>query len=240
MKAVKRIARGTLLVMVALVFSLSVGTVWAAEQAAPNTPAKTVEAAAAPQQTKEAKAVVQKGEKTVEHATAEQEKEEPIVTKRGLKDLLWRCINFAALVIILVKFGAKPIGASLSERKNKIKTDIEDLEARKAEAEKSYKEFEAKLEGIESEIETIVEKAVAQAEVEKARIIEKAEQAATDIQRQAEMAIQHEIVEAKRTLKNDIADQAAVMAEELIKKNLTAKDQVNIVEDYLAKVGAVQ
>ena len=41
-------------------------------------------------------------------------------------------------------------------------------------------------------------------------------------------------------LKNEIADQAAAMAEELIIKNLTAADQVKIVEDYLVKVGAVQ
>lgn len=239
MKAGKRIARTLLLVMVALVFALSFGTAWAAENAAP-TPAKTVQAVATQKQIKDAGAAVHEGAKAVEHASAENETVAEIVTPTTLKDLLWRCINFAILVIILVKFGAKPIGASLSERKNKIKTDIEDLKARKAEAENSYKEFEAKLAGIEAEIGTIVDKAVAQAEIEKARIIEKAEQAAADIQRQAEMAIQHEIVEAKRTLKNDIADQAAVMAEELIKKNLTAKDQVNIVEDYLAKVGAVQ
>jgi len=47
-------------------------------------------------------------------------------------------------------------------------------------------------------------------------------------------------MEARRSLKNDVADQAAAMAETLIVKNLTAVDQVKIVEDYLAKVGAVQ
>ena len=47
-------------------------------------------------------------------------------------------------------------------------------------------------------------------------------------------------MEARRTLKNDIADQATVMAEELIVKNLTPEDQVKIIEDYLDKVGAVQ
>ena len=72
------------------------------------------------------------------------------------------------------------------------------------------------------------------------KIIERAEQAAADIKRQAEMAIQKEIMEARRTLKNEVADKAAAMAETLIVKNLTAVDQVKIVEDYLAKVGAVQ
>ena len=72
------------------------------------------------------------------------------------------------------------------------------------------------------------------------KIIERAEQAAADIKRQAEMAVQKEVMEARRTLKNDVAEKAAAMAETLIMNNLTAADQIKIVEDYLAKVGAVQ
>ncbi len=162
------------------------------------------------------------------------------LSSEKLWDLFFRILNFAVLIFILVKFGAKPIAEGLSGRQKKIKEDIEDLESRRAEAETSYREFESKLAGMEKEIDTIVEKAVAQAEVEKTKIIEKAEQAADDIKRQAEMAVQNEITEARRTLKNDIAEQAAAMAEELIVKNLTADDQVKIIEDYLDKVGAVQ
>ena len=157
-----------------------------------------------------------------------------------LKDLGFRIMNFAVLLFLLVKFGAKPIGSGLAARREEIKNEIEDLEARKKVAEQSFAEFETKLSAVEKEIDTVVEKAVAQAEVEKAKIIEKAEQAAEDIQRQAEMAIQKEVMEARRSLKDEVADQAAVMAEELIVKNLTDEDQVKIVEDYLAKVGAVQ
>lgn len=157
-----------------------------------------------------------------------------------LKDLFWRVLNFIALMIILVKFGAKPIASALGGRQESIKNELEDLETRKTEAEQQYRDFEAKLATIEKDIDGIVDKAVAQAEIEKAKILEKAEQAVEDMQRQAEQAIQNEIVEARRDLKNDIADQAAVMAEELIVKNLTAEDQVKIIENYLDKVGAVQ
>ncbi len=61
-----------------------------------------------------------------------------------------------------------------------------------------------------------------------------------DLKRRLRWPIQNEIVEARRTLKNEVADQAAVMAEEFIVKNLTADDQVKIIENYLDKVGAVQ
>lgn len=157
-----------------------------------------------------------------------------------LKDFGWRIANFIVLMMILVKFGAKPIGSGLAARQKKIKDEIETLQQKRSEAEKSYNDFQEKLATVESEIDKIVDRAIAQAETEKAKIIEKAEKAAADIRRSAEMAVQNEVTEARRILKNEVADQASVMAEQLIVKNLTADDQVKIIENYLAKVGAVQ
>ena len=157
-----------------------------------------------------------------------------------LKDLGFRVMNFVVLLIILVKFGAKPIAESLGSRRQQIRDELEDLEAKKVKAEQDYKDFSAKLESVEKDVDTIVEKAVAQAEVEKGRILEAAEQSAADIKRSAESAIANEITAAKRDLKVSSTEQAAVMAEEIIVKNLTADDQVKIIEDYLDKVGAVQ
>jgi len=162
------------------------------------------------------------------------------LSKEKLMDLMWRVINFAALLFILIKFGAKPVGSALSGRKKQIQEEIEDLENKRAEAERSFREFESKLAGMEGEISTIVEKAVAQAESEKVRIIESAHQAADDIKRQAQMAIQNELVSVRRSLKNDIADQATAMAEEIIVKSLKPEDQSRIIEDYLNKVGTIQ
>lgn len=162
------------------------------------------------------------------------------LSNEKLKDLGWRIVNFIALMVILVKFAAKPIGSGLSSRRKKIKDEIETLEQNRVEAENSYNEFQAKLATVESEIDKVVERAIAQAEVEKTKILEKAEQGAADLMRSAEMAVQNQVTEARRTLKNEVAEQAAVLAEELIKKNLTEDDQVKIIETYLDKVGAVQ
>jgi F-type H+-transporting ATPase subunit b len=162
------------------------------------------------------------------------------LSNEKLKDLGWRVVNFIALMIILVKFGAKPIGSSLAARRNKIKDEIEDLEVKRDDAEASYNDFQAKLATVESEIDKVVERAIAQAEVEKTKILEKAEQGAADLMRSAEMAVTNEVTEARRTLKNEVAEQAAILAEELIVKNLTADDQVKIIDNYLDKVGAVQ
>lgn len=157
-----------------------------------------------------------------------------------LKDLFWRAVNFLALVVLLVKFLGKPISAGLSGRQQQIKDDLEDLTRRRDEAEQSYREFEARLAGMEQEMELIVQKAIAQAHNEKERILADAERAAADIKRQAEAAVQGELEAAKRALREEVAEQAAAMAEQLIISNLTGADQVAITEQYLERVGAVQ
>lgn len=157
-----------------------------------------------------------------------------------LKDLFWRTVNFLALVVLLVKFLAKPISAGLSGRQQQIKEELDELSLRRDEAEQAYKEFEVKLAGMEKEMESVVEKAIAQAQVEKERILADAERAAEDIKRQAEAAVQAELEDAKRLLREEVAEQAAAMAEALIVSNLTPADQIAITEQYLERVGAVQ
>jgi len=155
-------------------------------------------------------------------------------------DLLWRTLNFAVLAIVLAKLLSKPIANGLKGRRQSIREEFEDLEDRKAEADKVYQEYEEKLSSIEQEIDEIIKNAIAQGEAEKERIIEDGKRAAQDMKRQAEMAIQHELAEAKLKLREDVANQAVVLAEELIRKNLQEPDQVKLIEDYLAKVGTVQ
>ncbi len=157
-----------------------------------------------------------------------------------LWDLLYRTLNFAGLMFILIYFLAKPIANALSARQMAIKSQFEELEAQKSEADKAYKEFEQQLSQIDQEVKGIIANAVAQGEAEKERIITDANRAAEDIKRQAEMSIQHELSAAKMQLREEVANQAVTMAEEIIGKNLQQADHVKLIEDYLEKVGTIQ
>ena len=155
-------------------------------------------------------------------------------------DLLWRTLNFAVLLIVLIKVLSKPIANGLRTRQQSIREEFTDLEERKVEADQAYQSYEDKLASIDKEVSDIIQSAISQGEAEKERIIDDANRAAEDIKRQAEMAIQHELTEAKLKLREEVANQAVVMAEELIRKNLQEADQVKLIEDYLEKVGTVQ
>ena len=159
------------------------------------------------------------------------------VTPEKLKDLAWRAMNFAALLIILIKFLKAPIVDGLRGRREGIKEEFDTLEAQRSESESQYQEYAGRLNGLDVELKGMVAKAIAQGEVEKELIIAEANEAAEQIKRQAESAVANAIAEAKVNLKNEVAEQATVIAESLIKKNLTTDDQDNLVGTYLAKVG---
>lgn len=156
-------------------------------------------------------------------------------------DLLYRTLNFAGLVAILVYFLRKPIASGLASRREGIRDQLDALESRKAEAEQMYREAEARLARLDQEVESIISEAVQQGETEKARIVAEAERAAVDIRKQADMAVAHELAAAKSRLKAEVAEQAVLLAEELIKKNIQAADHGRLVEASLARAaGGVQ
>ena len=157
-----------------------------------------------------------------------------------VKDLWLRIMNFTGLVVLLVWALKKPIANGLNSRRQQIQDQFDDLEAKRTEAERVYKEYESKLSGIDGEIKQIIAAAVEQGEAEKQKILDEANRAAGDIKRQAEMAIQYELAQATKRLREEIAEQAVIMAEEIIRKNLQSEDQVRLVEGYLDKVGGVQ
>ena len=157
-----------------------------------------------------------------------------------LKDLGWRVMNFAVLLFMLIYFLRKPIVNGLNNRRMGIVNQFEELNARRSEVEETYKEYEQKLGRIDQEVQSILDAAKTQAEAEKNKIIEDASRAAEDIKRKAELSIQYELSEAKKKLREEVAEQAAAMAAGLIQKNFTAADQNNLVEDYLDKVGTLQ
>ncbi len=165
--------------------------------------------------------------------------EHAIFTHEKLMDLLWRTLNFIALMVILVKYLSKPLANALSSRREAIANLFSDLNERRSEVEKTYNEYEAKLSHIDDEIQTILDNARAQAETEKEKIIAEANRAAEDIKRKAEIAVQNELANARKKLRCEIADLAAAKAEEIIRANLGADDQSRLVEEYLEKVGAL-
>jgi F-type H+-transporting ATPase subunit b len=158
------------------------------------------------------------------------------ITPAKIQDFIWRTFNFVVFAAILVKLAAKPAKAFFAKRSTDIGESIEELEAKKAEAEAALKAAETRLAEVAGEREKLLEQFIAEGEAEKKKIIEKAEMVAERIKEMATLSIQQETKKAAQELKQEVAEKATQMAEALIKKEITSTDQTKLVEEYLHKV----
>lgn len=159
-------------------------------------------------------------------------------TKGWVATDTYRVMNFAVLAIALVILLKKPLSQALSGRIKGIQAQLEDLEAKKLEAEKVLSEYNAKISRLSQEADAIVADYIRQGNEAKARILKEAESSAFKLEEQARRNIENEFELAKQKLQQDIFEKAMVKAEEIIKKNITAADQNRLVDEYLDKVVA--
>jgi F-type H+-transporting ATPase subunit b len=155
-----------------------------------------------------------------------------------LLDLLYRWINFALMVIILVVVLRKiPVKEYFYGRIQKIQKELEDLKTQKESAQRKAQELESKLKTFEGERKEILEQYRAEGLAEKERILAEARDRAKQILGQAEVSIQYEMQTAKQKLKEEVVALAAQRAEEIIAREMTDKDQDRLVNDFIEKLG---
>lgn len=158
-----------------------------------------------------------------------------------MKDFMWRVIDFAALAALLIwALSKQNIKGALKSRQDAIETMLaEAAEARDA-AERKLKEYTAKLEQANKEIDEISASIKLEAEQEKIRIIAEAGIQAAKIQEQARQAADQEVLKAKAELRHEAARLAVQLAEQKIKESITKNDQSNLVGEYLTKAVRIQ
>ena len=103
------------------------------------------------------------------------------MTHGQVMNFVWHCLNFAILVVVLVKFLKAPIQNALKGRSEEIEKAFSDLEDKKREAESKYAEYEKKLSQMDKEAERILKNFIEQGEAEKEKIIAQAKESAERI-----------------------------------------------------------
>jgi F-type H+-transporting ATPase subunit b len=151
--------------------------------------------------------------------------------------LLWRVINTAALIGILIYVSRKPLASFFTERKAQIQKDLDDARKDRDLAESMIAEYKQKLAGMEKELENMRVELQKSAEVESAKVIANAERMAATMVESAKLAAEQEVRKAKAELKNEAATLAVELAETLIREQINSDDRQRLVEDYLVKVG---
>lgn len=148
----------------------------------------------------------------------------------------YRVMNFAVLAIALFFLLRKPVSQFLGDRINGIQSQLDDLETKKAEAEKKLAEYNERLSHLGAESEKIINQYKEQGEALRQKILQEAEAAAAKLEDQALRNIEHEFKQAKLRLEQEVLEKAIAKAEEQLTKKITDQDQDKLIEEYLTKV----
>lgn len=149
---------------------------------------------------------------------------------------VFKLVNFAVLVAVLVKFGGKPLKNYLQNRSKAIKDKVEEADRLQKEAEALKKEYEAKLAKLDDEIESFKASILAQTERERKKILDEANEAAARIREQAAATYQQEIREMTNKIKGEIAKLTMERAQKLVAERLVQKDHDRLVEEFIQKL----
>lgn len=149
----------------------------------------------------------------------------------------FKFFNFVVLVVALYFILRKPLRKFLEDRARQIDETIKAAASAKEEAEHKLAEVDRLISGLQKEMEEIRQRAVAEGEAEKAKIIEAARREAERILEEARREIDSRVKAGRQELKSYAAELAVERARELLKERLTSEDDRRLVNRFLDEIG---
>ena len=151
-------------------------------------------------------------------------------------NLLWTVVDVLILYVLLRKFLFKPIQNVLDQRQKTIEADI--AAAQTSEADAALTTAQDKLRNVDNEAAARREAYEKQAEVEKQQLLADAQKQADEIVAAGKAAVEIERQNKLREADAQATALARSMCEKLLKHNLTAQDDDQLLDDLLQKAGA--
>ncbi|MCX5807297.1 MAG: ATP synthase F0 subunit B [Proteobacteria bacterium] len=152
---------------------------------------------------------------------------------------VFKFINFAVLVGVIVKFGAKPLKEYFINKHTIVKDKIEEADRMLKEAQELKATYESKLGNLDKEIEAFKKTVLEEAENEKKKVMNEAMVLVSKLKEQAAITSAQEAKEVSGKIKEEIVRLTMEQAEKLVKERLTKEDHNRMVEEFIEKMGSL-
>lgn len=159
---------------------------------------------------------------------------------QALVQAIWVLIIFAVLLAILYPTAWKGVLAGLKEREHRIRKDIADAEATRKQAEETLKQYNQQLATAEGRVHELLAKAHADGEKLAATIRENAIKEAEQTKAKALADIDEAARNATARIYEEAAELGTTIAAKIIRKNLNADDQRELVRASLEQLQAAR
>lgn len=151
-------------------------------------------------------------------------------------NLLARVGNVCVFLYILWRAAGKSVVAALRKRRSGITAEMENLAARKAQAEAQLAAMIEKIDSLDAECETILKESRAQGEAIRESLIADALVEAEKIRNAAHRAADSETKKAVQELRGQMADEIVRAVETALQKQLDTDAHLKLIDNALKKV----
>lgn len=154
----------------------------------------------------------------------------------NLQLILTHIVGFVITVWILKKFAWVPLLGILEERRQKIKSEFDNIETSKAEVADIKADLETKLKDIDNLSRQRLTEAVNEGQRVAAEIKEDGRKEAKEIITRAKEELQRDVEKARAALKEDMVSITIAAAEKVISARLDETENRRLVADFIDNV----
>jgi len=152
----------------------------------------------------------------------------------GIGLIFWMTVSFLIVLFLLKKFAWKPILAGIEARNDSIDEALRSAEKARQDMENLKAENEKLLDEARQEREKLLKDAMGIADTIKEQARQEAEKISQRIVDDARVSIENEKQEALKDVKNQVVKFSLVIAEKLMKRNLSQQqEQKKLVDEFV-------
>ena len=152
-------------------------------------------------------------------------------------ELIWGTVAFVLFLVVLWRAGVwRRLGEAMDERTRRIRSDLENADAARREAERLLEQYREQLQVAREEARQIVEDAKRRADQTRQDLLHRAERDAEMVRTRAEQEIQAQVDRAKAELRREVGVLSVRLAERVIGATLDADRQLRLVDEYIEEL----
>ena len=154
-----------------------------------------------------------------------------------LIQVAFQMIAVLVLFYVLGRLLFKPVRKILADRKEKIESTLDKIEADNKAANELKLEYESKLKNIKAEADKILAHAHTRAVAREDEIVKEAHEEANKIMARARLEIEREREQLKDDVRREIIQVATIMAGKFVEVSLTEEQQKVLVNETINEMG---
>ncbi|MBB6447180.1 F0F1 ATP synthase subunit B [Bacillus benzoevorans] len=152
-------------------------------------------------------------------------------------DAVFQLVMFLILLALLKKFAWGPLMGIMKQREDHIANEINEAENNRVEAQKLLDEQRNLLKEARQEAQNLIENAKKQGDVQRDEIIKTARAESDRLKEQAKIEIEQQKENAVAAIREQVASLSVLIASKVIEKELNAKDQEKLINEYIQEAG---